>query len=322
MRPLAAFSPETAQRVLGEPGSGTAIDVGADAGCRRSERRAQHPQRAARRCLRHGDYEVDHRSRSSPTEQPDDIKDNLSFFNTFLLVFALVALFVGSFIIYNTFSIIVAQRGRELALLRALGASGEPGARARCCSRRSLVGLLSSILGLVARRSRVALGAPGVARGVRVRPCPPSRRRSSPRTIIVVVDRGHGRHVRRRADTGVQASRIAADARRCATWRSTGVDRISALLTLSGSCWSARRGGSLMSARTQSPGGAARGLVGFGDVLVFIGVAMLEPAGRRRPVAAARCAGSRTAAGHAGRARPRERDAQPAAHRRPLRRRS
>ncbi len=52
-----------------------------------------------------------------------DVKEALGFFNTFLLAFAAVALFVGSFIIFNTFTIIVAQRLRELALLRALGAS-------------------------------------------------------------------------------------------------------------------------------------------------------------------------------------------------------
>ena len=55
------------------------------------------------------------RSRRSPgqqlaDEQASDLKDNLSFFNTFLLVFAFIALFVGAFIIYNTFSITVAQR--------------------------------------------------------------------------------------------------------------------------------------------------------------------------------------------------------------------
>jgi len=47
----------------------------------------------------------------------------LGFLNTFLLVFAAVALVVGTFLIVNTFSILVAQRSRELALLRALGAS-------------------------------------------------------------------------------------------------------------------------------------------------------------------------------------------------------
>jgi putative ABC transport system permease protein len=47
----------------------------------------------------------------------------LAGFSDFLLAFALIALFVGSFVIYNTFSILVAQRSREHALLRAIGAS-------------------------------------------------------------------------------------------------------------------------------------------------------------------------------------------------------
>ena len=40
----------------------------------------------------------------------------------FLMTFAIVALLVGSFVIYNTFSITVAQRTKETALLRAIGA--------------------------------------------------------------------------------------------------------------------------------------------------------------------------------------------------------
>ena len=56
-------------------------------------------------------------------EQKDAIGEVLSFINTFLVVFVVVALVVGSFLIVNTFSILVAQRSRELALLRALGAS-------------------------------------------------------------------------------------------------------------------------------------------------------------------------------------------------------
>ena len=43
--------------------------------------------------------------------------------STFLLVFAVIAVIVGGFIIVNTFTILVAQRSRELALLRALGAA-------------------------------------------------------------------------------------------------------------------------------------------------------------------------------------------------------
>ena len=51
------------------------------------------------------------------------IDEVMGFLNTFLLVFAAVSLVVGTFLIINTFSILVAQRSRELALLRALGAS-------------------------------------------------------------------------------------------------------------------------------------------------------------------------------------------------------
>lgn len=56
-------------------------------------------------------------------EQAASITEMLGFVNTFLLVFAAVAMVVGAFLIVNTFSILVAQRSRELALLRALGAS-------------------------------------------------------------------------------------------------------------------------------------------------------------------------------------------------------
>ena len=51
------------------------------------------------------------------------IEEDLHFINYFLLVFAAVSMVVGTFIIVNTFAILVAQRSRELALLRAMGAS-------------------------------------------------------------------------------------------------------------------------------------------------------------------------------------------------------
>lgn len=52
-----------------------------------------------------------------------NIEEDLQFINYFLLVFAAVSIVVGTFIIVNTFAILVAQRSRELALLRAMGAS-------------------------------------------------------------------------------------------------------------------------------------------------------------------------------------------------------
>ena len=56
-------------------------------------------------------------------EQTNAINQALGFFSTALLVFAFISLFVGSFTIFNTFSIIVGQRTRELAMLRIVGAS-------------------------------------------------------------------------------------------------------------------------------------------------------------------------------------------------------
>jgi putative ABC transport system permease protein len=56
-------------------------------------------------------------------EGASDLLQAISFLTTFLLIFAGIALVVGAFLIVNTFSILVAQRSRELALLRALGAS-------------------------------------------------------------------------------------------------------------------------------------------------------------------------------------------------------
>jgi putative ABC transport system permease protein len=53
----------------------------------------------------------------------EEIRENLSFLQIFLLVFAFIAILVGSFLIFNTFSITVAQRVTEFGMLRTLGAS-------------------------------------------------------------------------------------------------------------------------------------------------------------------------------------------------------
>ena len=56
-------------------------------------------------------------------EAASALQEAIGFLTTFLLIFAGISLVVGGFLIVNTFSILVAQRSRELALLRALGAS-------------------------------------------------------------------------------------------------------------------------------------------------------------------------------------------------------
>jgi putative ABC transport system permease protein len=73
----------------------------------------------------------------------------LSFVSTFLLVFAGISLVVGSFLVVNTFSILVAQRSRELALLRALGASRRQ-VRTSVLLEAFVIGLVGATLGLAA----------------------------------------------------------------------------------------------------------------------------------------------------------------------------
>ena len=79
----------------------------------------------------------------------------LSFVNYFLIAFGLVALLVGTFLIANTFSMIVAQRTKEFALLRALGAAREQITRS-VVFEAFIVGLIGSALGVLAGIGLVA----------------------------------------------------------------------------------------------------------------------------------------------------------------------
>lgn len=75
------------------------------------------------------------------------INQVLSFFNYFLLTFAAISLVVGIFLIVNTFSILVAQRSRELALLRAMGASKRQVNRS-VLAEAFVVGLVGTTIGV------------------------------------------------------------------------------------------------------------------------------------------------------------------------------
>jgi putative ABC transport system permease protein len=85
----------------------------------------------------------------SAERQSQDIKDDLGFFRIVLLVFGGVALLVGSFLIFNTFSITIAQRIRELGMLRTLGATRGQILRAMLLEA-TLIGAVGSLIGVVA----------------------------------------------------------------------------------------------------------------------------------------------------------------------------
>ncbi|MEZ5205677.1 MAG: ABC transporter permease [Acidimicrobiales bacterium] len=101
----ALFDLATAQDVLQRPGEVSSIEAVAADGV------TQDTLAARVRAAVGDDVEV-LTGEALTAELRSDVAESLAFFDTFLLAFALIALFVGSFIIYNTFTIVVAQRTR------------------------------------------------------------------------------------------------------------------------------------------------------------------------------------------------------------------
>ncbi|GIF47860.1 putative ABC transport system permease protein [Asanoa ferruginea] len=136
-----AFTNPVAQKLmLGETGVFSSIDVRATDGTSPAELK----QRVA------GALGADYTVRTGDEAAADDakgLKGFLGFFNNILLGFAGIALFVGIFLIINTFSIVVAQRTKELALLRAIGA-GRRQVINSVLTEAVIVGLVASVIGL------------------------------------------------------------------------------------------------------------------------------------------------------------------------------
>jgi putative ABC transport system permease protein len=80
-------------------------------------------------------------------DQSDEVSQFTQIFRYFLLAFAAIALFVGAFVIFNTFSITVAQRTREFATLRTIGASRRQ-VLSSVILESLVIGLLASLIGL------------------------------------------------------------------------------------------------------------------------------------------------------------------------------
>ena len=146
----AYFEAATAQRLMGDADSFDTIVVAAEDGTSQEEL----ADRVA--TVVPDGYEAV-TGEAVADERAEAAKGGVGFFSIILMVFAGIALFVGSFIIWNTFSMQVAQRTRELALLRAVGATRSQVMRT-ILVEALLLGAASSALGLV-------LGV-GMARGL------------------------------------------------------------------------------------------------------------------------------------------------------------
>src|SRR6478672_3710073 len=148
----AYFDVPTAQRVLGTPGHFDTIDVSAEDGVSQTEL-----AKRLEAVVPPGAEAVT--GEAVAQESSDAIKENLKFVSVLFLIFAGIALFVGSFIIWNTFTMTVTQRAREIALLRAIGAT-------RRQVLRSLM-IEAFVLGAVASAIGLGLGL-AVAKGLKV----------------------------------------------------------------------------------------------------------------------------------------------------------
>jgi putative ABC transport system permease protein len=138
----AIFDSVTAQRVLGVQGQVDAIPVEAQPGVSAETLRARINDALP------DQYEAVTAAQVAK-ESAESWTKAVAFLPTALLLFAAVALLVGAFIICNTFSILVAQRSRELALLRSIGASRAQLTASVLCEAVA-VGVVGSLAGVVA----------------------------------------------------------------------------------------------------------------------------------------------------------------------------
>ena len=172
---LAAFTLPTAQAIAQETGKLDDINVLTAPGTDKSA-----VQRAIAKLLPSGVEVVT--GQTVVNESTNSVNQALGFFSTALLVFAFISLFVGAFTIFNTFSIIVGQRTRELALLRIVGANRRQVFRS-VLGEAAITGLVSSVIGL-ALGVLAALGLEALLRGFGIT-LPPGSLVFAPRTVIV-----------------------------------------------------------------------------------------------------------------------------------------
>jgi putative ABC transport system permease protein len=259
---LAAFHTPTAQKLLGEVGKFDTINVVTKPGADNAT--VQH---AIERALPRGEEVVT--GQTVINEATSDVSQALGFLNTALLIFAFIALFVGAFTIVNTFSIIVGQRTRELALLRIVGASRRQVFRS-VLLEATIVGLLSSLIGL-GLGVLAAFGLEALLSGFGLT-LPSGPLVFEARTVIVCLVVGVGVTVVSAISPARRAVRIPPVA--AVSDQQTDVD-ISLRRRFTWGIAITVAGIAALAVGLTAP---AIQLVGLGAVLIFIGVARLAPA--------------------------------------------
>ncbi len=263
---LAGFDQATAQDVLHRAGQFDEIDVVAASGVSPTQLRD-------RIAAALGPTYDPVTGKQLAEEQSKSIGQLIGVINTALLAFAFVSLFVGSFIIVNTFSIILAQRSRELALLRCLGASRRQ-VLGSVLGEAFIVGLVASLVGL-GLGMLVAVGLRGVFAAIGAT-LPSTSLVISPRTIIVGLLVGVIVTVLASFVPAVKATRVPPVAALRDEALSTGVTRIRWRRIVLGGVVTAIGVGLLLLGLFAKQGNRLVN-TGAGAVVIFLGVGLLSP---------------------------------------------
>ncbi len=260
-----AFDTATAQRVLLAPDEFTSIRIAAVDGLSQTDLRDRISG-----VLPAGVEAIT--GKQLADENANAVQKAIGGFSTFLLIFAGISVFVGAFIIFNTFTMLVAQRVRELALLRALGASRRQ-VQLAVQLEAGVVGFVGATVGLVfgaglAVLLRLAVAAFGVS-------LPGGGLVFRPRTIIVAYA------------VGVVVTAVAAfiPARKAASVPPVAAMRESFVLPARSLRSRGIAGGALAGigalllvyGLTAVTGKSGAAVVGIGAGLCFLGIATLSP---------------------------------------------
>lgn len=254
------------QRWGGEPGRLSAISISADRGVTPGQLATDV------KAVMPGDVTVKTAAKAAADRTAQTTDAIGSFLTPVLLAFAGVSVFVGAFIIFNAFSLTVAQRRREFAMLRALGAS-RPQVLASVVAEALTLGMLASAAGLgvglgVAKATNalfMAVGADIPTAGITL----------EPRTILIAVLVGVGVTLLSALTPAVRATHVppVAALHEGATLPPMRFARFATAIALA---FAALGAGALAHGITADGGANGRLLfIGLGALLLFVAIAML-----------------------------------------------
>ncbi len=257
-----------AQRITDKRGEFDQILIAADEGVSEGALKGRIQQRLADPSL------LVETAEENAARNSDQIREEIGFLRIALLVFAFVALFVGAFLIFNTFSITVAQRIREFGMLRTLGASRGQ-ILGSVVVEALAIGILGALLGLAGGYAiAVVLNGLFVALGIDL---PTTALVTKTRTIVVSLLIGIGVTLISSFIPALRATRVPPIAALLALElpqsrrRGIIVAGLAVLLGLAG------LGMVAIGLFGGASGGGAAGLIGGGAVAVLLGVSLFSP---------------------------------------------